>query len=66
MVHLRVLFGVDGKVKQIKVMSGLPYGLTENAVRTVNRIKAKPAKNNGEPIEYWMDVECEFRIQKMT
>jgi TonB family protein len=62
-VHLRVLFGIDGKIKQIKVTRGLPYGLSERAVLAAQKLKADPAKDNGQPIEHWLPVEVEFRLR---
>ena len=62
-VYLRVLFGTDGKVKKVKVTSGLPFGLTEEAVKTALKLKAKPAMNNGQVVEYWVPVQIEFDVQ---
>jgi uncharacterized protein len=62
-VYLRVLFGTDGKVKKVKVTRGLPFGLTEEAVKTASKLKAKPAMNKGQVIEYWAPVQVEFNVQ---
>jgi TonB family protein len=35
-VRLRILVGDDGTIKKIKVISGLPYGLSEQAVRATS------------------------------
>ena len=62
-VRLRMLFGTDGSVKKIKVISGLPYGLTDEAVRSCLRLIANPAVNDGHPIEYWISGQINFNIR---
>lgn len=61
-VRLRILFGTDGIIKRIKVISGLPYGLTEEAIRAASRLTATPAMNDGQPIEYWLASQLNFNI----
>jgi TonB family protein len=62
-VRLRILFGTDGAIKRVKVISGLPYGLTEEVLRTALRITASPAMNDGRPIEYWVPLHFDFTIK---
>lgn len=62
-VRMRVLFGLDGSVKKIKVIRGLSHGLTEEAVRSTFRLKANPAINDGQPIEYWIPAQLSFNIK---
>jgi len=61
-VRLRILVGDNGTIKKIKVISGLPYGLSEEAVRAASRLKFTPAMNEGKPIEYWRATFMEFKI----
>src|SRR5262245_14992828 len=49
-VVLQVVFNVNGKITDIKVIRGLPYGLTENAIEAAKKIKFKPAMKEGKPI----------------
>ena len=58
-----MLFGTDGSIKKIKVISGLPYGLTDEAVRASLRLTANPAVNDGHPIEYWLPGQVSFNIK---
>lgn len=62
-VRLRVLFGTDGTVKRIKVISGLPYGLTEQAIRAASKLRADPAINDGQAVEYWIASQLRFNAR---
>jgi TonB family protein len=60
MVVLRVVFSKTGEVTSINVISGLPYGLTEQAIDAARRIKFIPATKDGEPVSMWMQLEYNF------
>lgn len=62
-VVLRAVFAADGKVKNIRVVSGLPYGLTERAVRAAGRIKFEPAVKDGRFVSQSMQVEYNFDLK---
>ncbi|MEW6131148.1 MAG: energy transducer TonB [Acidobacteriota bacterium] len=62
-VQARALIGADGKVKSVRITSGLPDGLNEEAIWTIYRMLFKPAMKNGIAITYWMKVDIEFKIQ---
>ena len=61
-VHLRILVGTDGAIKKIKVISGLPDGLTEQAIRAASKLKFNPAINEGKPVEYWTSISMIFSL----
>lgn len=61
-VRTRVLVGADGNVKKIRVLYGLPYGLTYEAVKAVSQVKFKPAMKDEQPVEYWVMMEIEFNL----
>ncbi|HEX5731941.1 MAG TPA: energy transducer TonB [Blastocatellia bacterium] len=64
-VRLRVLVGEDGLVKQVVVISGLPDGLTEAAVKAAQQLKFRPATKDGKPTAFWLSgVTIEFNIRK--
>lgn len=48
-VRLRVTFLPSGQIGAIAPVSGLPYGLTEQATAAARQIKFKPATKNGVP-----------------
>src|SRR5206468_4224797 len=48
-VILLVYFMENGKVSRASVASGLPFGLTEEAIKATRQIKFKAATNCGRP-----------------
>jgi len=61
-VILRVLVGADGDVKQVRLVSGLPYGLNEKAIDAARQTKFKPAMKDGQPVAFWVQLEIGFNI----
>jgi len=62
-VVVRVLVGEDGNVKSVRVIRGLPDGLTEAAVTAARETKFKPAMKDGEPVPFWVGLEISFNIR---
>jgi hypothetical protein len=52
-ISLRLQLGVDGKVKQVKVVKRMSGPLTEAAVRIAFGVRVTPAEIDGKPVEYW-------------
>lgn len=61
-VVLRVVFSASGSVVNIEVRSGLPYGLTENAIVAARKIKFHPGIKNGKPVATRMQLEYNFNL----
>ncbi len=61
-VRLRVTFSASGQIGSISPVSGLPYGLTEQAIAAARQIRFEPAKRNGVPIPTTAVVEYNFNI----
>lgn len=61
-VTLKITFMSDGTVGPIKVLDGLPYGLTENAIEAAKQIKFKPKMVNGQPVNTVLTFEYGFNI----
>ncbi len=61
-VALRVLLSGSGKVSRIRVMRGLPAGLTETAMRAACKMKFRPAIKDGAPVSQWVIAEYAFRL----
>jgi TonB family protein len=59
-VILRAVFGADGKVKNIRVVQPLPYGLNEVSIRAARMIKFKPAIKDGRPVSQYIQIEYNF------
>lgn len=61
-VVLDVVFLSNGTMKVNRVISGLGHGLDEAAVRAAERIRFKPAKREGQPVDFPARVRIEFRL----
>src|SRR6266550_3435704 len=61
-VTLKVLFSGRGKIARVRVVKGLPAGLTENAIRAACKMEFKPAMKDGQPVAQWLNVEYVFRL----
>jgi len=59
-IVLRCVFMADGTVKHLFVVSGLPDGLTEQAIEAARRIKFIPATKDGKPVSMWMELQYNF------
>ena len=61
-VTLKVLFSGRGKIARIRVVKGLPAGLTENAIRAACKMEFKPARKDGQAVAVWLVAEYVFRL----
>ncbi len=61
-VVLKVLLSGSGRVTRVRVIKGLPAGLTENAIRAACKMKFKPAMKDGSPVSQWVIAEYAFRL----
>ena len=61
-VVLDLVFLANGSVQVNHVISGLGHGLDEAAVRAAQEIKFKPAKRDGQPVDFPARVRIEFRL----
>jgi TonB family protein len=61
-VLIQLVFKANGTIQIDHVVSGLGHGLDESAVRAAQQIKFKPAKREGEPVDYPARVRIEFRL----
>ncbi len=61
-VRLDVVFLANGTIQINRVVSGLGHGLDEAATRAAQQIKFKPAKRQGEPVDYPAVIRIEFRL----
>jgi TonB family protein len=59
-VVLRVVACHTGKITDIKVFSGLPYGLTEAAIKAAKKVRFRPAEKDGQKVSQWIQFEYEF------
>ncbi len=65
-VRGRVVLGAvlcsAGKVTNIEVIEGLPYGLTENAVESTRNMQFEPAEKEGQAVSQYIRRECNFNL----
>ena len=61
-VVLRLVVNEKGKVKQVTVLQGLEYGLTQEAIRAVKKWRFEPATSGGIPVSTDIDVTITFNL----
>ena len=61
-VVLKCVFAADGTVTNIRVIQGLPNGLTEKAIEAARKIKFIPATKDGKNVSMWMQLEYNFNL----
>ena len=62
-VVLECIIGKDGIVQDVKVLRGLPLGLTEAAVDAVKKWRFEPSTLNGKPVEVLYILTVRFNLQ---
>jgi TonB family protein len=60
-VRLKVTFLETGQIGAIKIVSGMPFGATENAIEAAKKIKFVPAIKDGKPVTVSKTVEYRFK-----
>lgn len=62
-VKLRIILGSDGRVRdEMEVLEGLPYGVTDEAIKAARQIKFEPARKDGRPVSQYVTVIYHFNI----
>jgi len=61
-VVLEMVFLANGSIQVNRVISGLGHGLDEAATRAAQQIKFKPAKREGQPVDFPARLRIEFRL----
>ena len=61
-VVLNVVFTADGRITNIKVVRGLPDGLTEKAIEAAQKIRFQPAVKAGQPVSVRGNLEFTFNL----
>jgi TonB family protein len=59
-VALSVVFRLEGTITDIKVVRGLPDGLTESAIEAAKKVRFEPAVKNGNPVSVRGILELTF------
>ena len=61
-VVIKCVFASNGSVTNIRIVSGLPDGLTEQAIAVAKKIKFIPAMKDGQYVSMWMQLEYNFNL----
>lgn len=63
-VVLRLIIDREGRVTDVEVIGGLPFGLTQAAVEAARNLRFKPAfrASTGQAVDCFFDLSVEFRI----
>jgi len=61
-VALRAVLAGDGTIQHLLVLRGLPYGLTEAALKAARQIKFVPASLNGQNVSTAVQLEYNFYL----
>jgi Gram-negative bacterial TonB protein C-terminal len=59
-----VVLSATGKVTNIRVVSGLPDGLTKRAVDAAKKIEFIPAMKDGKYVSMFMQLEYDFSLTR--
>jgi len=61
-VVLQVVFAVNGELQNIRVVRGLPDGLTYKAIQAARKLRFNPATRDGKPVSVRGNLEFEFNL----
>jgi protein TonB len=61
-VIVEAIINKSGEVEQVKVLKGLPMGMSESAVEAVKQWKFKPGTLNGEPVDVIFNLTVTFKL----
>ncbi|HEU0184815.1 MAG TPA: energy transducer TonB [Blastocatellia bacterium] len=61
-VLLAIVFGADGRIRDIRTVRGLPDGLTETSIEAAQKIRFHPAVLNGKPVNVRATLEFNFAL----
>lgn len=62
-VIVQAIIDKSGSVTNVKVLKGLPMGLSEQAVEAIKKWKFSPATLNGKPVDVYYNLTVNFRLQ---
>jgi TonB family protein len=63
-VVLQAVIKTDGTVDVLRVVRGLPLGLTENAINALKQWQFSPGKKNGQDVDASVNLEVNFNLRK--
>lgn len=61
-VILKVALSASGTISRVRVLRGLPFGLTESAIKAACKMEFEPAMKDGQSVSQWVTAEYIFRL----
>jgi TonB family protein len=61
-VVLEVIFLASGQIKVTRVVSGLGFGMDDEAIQAAQRIRFTPAMRDGKSVDYPARIRIEFSL----
>ena len=61
-VILTLALSATGTISRVRVLRGLPFGLTESAIKAACKLEFKPAIKDGQSVSQWVTAEYVFRL----
>src|SRR5262245_50345910 len=62
-VTLLAVFDSTGHVTHLRIVYGLPYGLTDRAIEAAKQIQFPPGLKDGHPVSMWMELQYNFNLR---
>jgi len=62
-VVLEAVVETDGTVDVVRVVRGLPYGLTDSAINTIKQWKFRPGNKDGHDVDMVLNIDINFNLQ---
>ena len=62
-VVLEIVVRRDGTVTDVRLLEGLPSGLSDRAMAAVRQWRFSPATRLGQPVDVVVEVAVEFRLR---
>lgn len=62
-VILEAVVDSNGDVSRVKILKGLPFGLSEEAAETASQWKFRPAMRGGKPVSVFLNLTIRFSLQ---
>jgi TonB family protein len=63
-VVLEAIINKNGTVEQVRVIKGLPLGLSEEAIEAVKQWRFKPGTLNGRPVDVIFNLTVNFKLDQ--
>jgi len=63
-VVLQAVVKTDGTIDILRVVRGLPFGLTDSAIDAIKQWRFQPGQQNGQNTDIALNVEVNFNLDK--